>query len=125
MSNVNKMIILGRLTKDPELKSLTNGSKVCEFTVVTNERYNDKNGNKQEVAEFHNLIAWNKQAEVIAEHKRKGDEIFIMAKKKTAKWQDKDTGDNRSKVEFHVTEFEFVGTRNTQSQQDDSLPFEQ
>jgi len=125
MSSVNKMILLGRLTKDPILKTTTGGKKVCEFTVVTNERYSDKAGNKQEDSEFHNLIAWDRQAEVIAENKHKGDEIFVIAKKRTSSWEDKETHEKRQKIEFHVTEFEFVGPINNNNQpRKDTLPFE-
>jgi single-strand DNA-binding protein len=127
MSGINKMMVLGRIVKDPELKSIPNGTQVCEFTVVTNERYTDKAGNKQEETEFTNFTAWGKQAEIIANNKKKGDEIFIIAKKKTKTW-DKD-GQKQYKTEFIVSEFEFIGGNKNNSNapsnnsNDDDLPF--
>ena len=121
MSGVNKLFLLGRLTKDPEMVDLPNGSKMTKFTVVTNDRYKDKDGNQQEEAEFTNLVAWSNQAKVIGENKKKGDEIFIVAKKKTSRWEDKETKEPRSKIEFHVTEFEFCGRAVVNK--DEDLPF--
>lgn len=127
MANVNKMMILGRLVKDPELRTIPSGKKVCEFTVVTSDRYTDANGQKKEESEFHNLTAWDKQAEVIAQNKKKGDEIFIIAKKKTRSW-DAD-GKKQYKIEFYVQEFEFIGSNKTSNssvsaQDNDELPFD-
>ena len=119
-TSVNKLMVLGRLTKDPEMKTLGNGTKLCEFTVATNERYKDKDGNQKEEAEFHNFIAWNKQAEIINQHKKKGEMLFVIGKKKTSRWETPE-GDKRSKIEFHVSEFEFVSTGASKSS---DLPFE-
>jgi single-strand DNA-binding protein len=126
MSSVNKMMILGNLTRDPELKTLPNGTKCCEFTIATSDRYT-KDNQTMEDTEFHNMVAWNKQAEVIAQNKKKGDMMFVTAKKKTASWDDKTTGKKQYKVEFHVQEFEFIGSpKHTQPVQssDNDLPFE-
>ena len=126
MSSVNKFMVLGRLVKDPELRRTTGGKAVCEFTIVTNDRYVDKSGNTQEDPEYHDMVAWDKQAETIAQHKRKGDELFVVAKKRTSKWEDKATGQKKQKVEFHVSEFEFVGSRSHPAQSssaEDELPF--
>jgi len=126
MSSVNKFMVLGRLVKDPELRRTTGGKAVCEFTIVTNDRYVDKSGNTQEDPEYHDMVAWDKQAETIAQHKRKGDELFVVAKKRTSKWEDKTTGQKKQKVEFHVSEFEFVGSRSHPTQTssaEDEPPF--
>ena len=120
MGNLNKFMVLGRLTKDPELRSINDNTHICEFTIATNDRYKDKNGNLVEETEFHNFLAWNKQAEIINQYKKKGDEILVTAKKKTSKWKDKETGEPRSRIEFHVIEFEFVGSNGKQDSKDNS-----
>lgn len=124
MSGVNKLMLLGRLAADPELRTLPNGAKICEFTVVTNDRYTDKSGQPQEETEYTNLTAWANQAEVIGNNKKKGEEIWVVAKKKTSKWETPE-GEKRSKIEFHVKEFEFIGNRGKTSEsiEEDELPF--
>lgn len=129
MSGVNKFIVVGRLSKDPELVKLPNGTSKCEFTIVTSEKFKKGNGDQVEESEFHNLTAWGRQADTIAQHKKKGDLMFVTSKKKTTSW-DKD-GKKQYKTEFHVTEFEFIGSNNGGSNtsasdfagDDDELPF--
>ena len=125
MGGVNKFIVVGRLAKDPELVKLPNGTSKCEFTLVTSEKFT-KNGNSEEQSEFHNLTAWGKQADVIAQYKKKGEQLYVSAKKRTTSW-DKD-GKKQYKIEFHVVEFEFIGSaQNAQADnsapEDDDLPF--
>jgi single-strand DNA-binding protein len=123
MSGVNKFIVLGNLTKDPELSKLPNGTSKCEFTIATSEKFK-KNGQTEEQSEFHNFTAWGQQAEVIAQYKKKGETMYVSAKKRTTSWE-KD-GKKQYKIEFHVVEFEFVGGNKSNaetSQDDDELPF--
>jgi len=125
MGGVNKFIVVGRLSKDPELVKLPNGTSKCEFTIVTSEKFT-KNGQAEEQSEFHNFTAWGKQADVIAQYKKKGEQMYVSAKKRTTSW-DKD-GKKQYKIEFHVVEFEFVGSANntsadTSAPDDDELPF--
>jgi single-strand DNA-binding protein len=111
MSGVNVLTLLGRIAKEPELiDTVQSGSKLCKFTVVTNERFTDKAGQQQETTEYHHLLAWGSQAEVIANNKHTGDEIYLNAKKKTNKWETPE-GEKRSRIEFHVTNFEFIGSK--------------
>ncbi len=108
--SVNKVILIGRLGKDPELRFTTNGDPVCSFSVATSERYKDKSGEKQEKTEWHNLVVWGKLGEVMAEHLRKGDEAFFEGKIQTRKWQDKE-GVDRYTTEIVVHSFSFVGSK--------------
>jgi len=75
--NINKVMLFGNLTKDPELKQLPGGSVVCSISIATNRDWKDKEGNKQSQVTFHNLTAWGKQAEAIAQYMKKGDNAFF------------------------------------------------
>lgn len=86
--NLNKVFILGNLTRDPELKQTPSGQAVCAFSVATNRRYTDKMGQKQEQVEFHNIVAWGRQAEIISQYLHKGSSILIEGHLQTRSWQD-------------------------------------
>lgn len=86
--NVNKVILVGNITRDPELKTVPSGQQVCSFSLATNEVF-VSNGQKQERAEFHNIVAWGKTAENIGRYMRKGSQIYIEGKLQTRSW-DKD-----------------------------------
>ena len=99
----NKAIISGRLTRDPELRTLPSGQHVCEFTVATNRVYTDASGTKQEETEFHNVVAWGKQADIIHQYAKKGTMILLDGRLKTRSW-DKD-GVKHYKTEIIVDSF--------------------
>ncbi len=86
--NLNKVFILGNLTRDPELRQTAGGQAVCSFGVATNRRYTDKSGQKQEQVEFHNLVAWGRTAEVIGQYLRKGSMVLVEGRLQTRSWQD-------------------------------------
>lgn len=86
--NLNKVFILGNLTRDPEVRQTAGGQAVCSFSVATNRRYTDKSGQKQEQVEFHNLVAWGRTAEVIRQYLRKGSMILVEGRLQTRSWQD-------------------------------------
>ncbi len=86
--NLNKVFILGNLTRDPELRQTPGGQTVCSFGVATNRRYTDKSGQKQEQVEFHNLVAWGRQAEIIAQYLHKGSMVLVEGRLQTRSWQD-------------------------------------
>lgn len=83
---LNKVQIIGNLTRDPDLKALPSGQQVCTFSVATNETF-IKDGQKQERAEFHNVVVWGKTAENVARYMKKGSQIFIEGKLQTRKWE--------------------------------------
>lgn len=87
---MNKAIILGRITKDLELKNLPAGTSVLNFSVATNESYKDKNGEKVEKTEFHNVVCFGKTAEIVAKFSAKGKRVMIEGKIQTRMWTDKD-----------------------------------
>ena len=85
--NVNKAIILGRVTRDPELRTIPSGAKVITFGMATNEFYTDKSGQRQQTADFHNIVFWNKQAETIAQYVKKGSLLYVEGRLATRSWE--------------------------------------
>lgn len=105
---INKAMIAGNLTRDPELKSLPSGNKVANFSVATNRTWKDQNGVKQEAVEYHNVTAYGKQAEVIAQYMRKGSAIFVEGRLQTRSWEAE--GKKNYRTEIIVDNFQFMGT---------------
>jgi len=84
---LNKVFLYGNLTRDPELKALPSGSQVANFGIATNRTYKDKSGAKQEATEFHNIVAFGRTAEVIAQYMKKGRPIFVEGRIQTRSWE--------------------------------------
>ena len=89
MSNTNEATLIGHLGADPELRYTTAGAPVCNFRVATNERYRDKQGNKQERTEWHRVVAWGKAAEVCGEYLHSGSHVMVKGALRTRKWTDR------------------------------------
>jgi single-strand DNA-binding protein len=88
MSGVNKVILVGRLGKDPEVRNLENGVTVTNFTIATSESYKDKTtGDKKEITEWHNIVLWRGLADVAAKYLHKGDMVYIEGKLRTRSWE--------------------------------------
>ncbi len=104
---INKAILYGNLTRDPELKALPSGAKVVEFGMATNRVYKDKDGNNKEEAEFHNIVSFGRQAEVIAQYLKKGSPIFLEGRIRTRNWEAKDGTGKRYKTEIVIDRFQF------------------
>ena len=97
---VNKVILVGRLGKDPEIRSTPNGTTVCKFSLATDERWTDKSGEKQERTEWHNIVAWGKLGEICGQYLRKGKLIYIDGSIRTDSWDDKETGQKKYRTEI-------------------------
>ena len=97
---VNKVILVGRLGKDPELRSIPSGTSVAKFSLATDERFTDKNGEKQERTEWHNVVAWGKLAEICGQYLRKGKLVYIEGSIRTDSWDDKETGVKKYRTEI-------------------------
>lgn len=108
MSSVNKVILLGNVTHDPELRHLPEGDPVVNLSVATNEAWKDKNGAKQEKAEFHRVIFFKRLAEIVSSYIKKGSKIYIEGKIQYRKWQDKD-GQDRYTTEIIASEMKMLG----------------
>jgi single-strand DNA-binding protein len=97
---VNRVILVGRLGKDPEIRSLPSGTSVTKFSIATDERFTDKSGEKQERTEWHNIVAWGKLAEICGQYLRKGKLVFIEGSIRTDSWDDKETGVKKYRTEI-------------------------
>ena len=104
---LNKVQIYGNLTRDPELKSLPSGSAVVSFGVATNRTWKDKDGSKKEQTEFHNLVAFGRTAEVIAQYMKKGKPIYVEGRIQTRSWEGKEDGKKQYRTEVVVETFQF------------------
>ena len=104
---LNKAFLYGNLTRDPELKALPSGSNVATFGLATNRTYKDKNGQKQEATEFHNIVAFGRSAELIAQYMKKGRPLFVEGRIQTRSWDDKDGGKKNYRTEIVVENFQF------------------
>jgi len=102
---LNKAMIYGNLTRDPEIRALPNGTQVCSFSVATNRTYNDKDGKKQEQVEYHNVVAFARLAEIIGKYLKKGRPIYIEGRIQTRSW-DKD-GQKQYRTEIVADNFQF------------------
>lgn len=104
---INKVTLLGNLTRDPELKSLPNGTKVVNFSVATNRTWKDQNGAKQEAVDYHNVVAFAKQAELIDQWVKKGQQIYLEGRLTTRSWDDQTTGKKAYRTEVILESFQF------------------
>jgi single-strand DNA-binding protein len=101
MSNVNKVILMGRLGSDPEVRTLESGTLVANVSLATSESYTDKSGNKQEITEWHRLEFWDPLSKIVQQYCKKGDLLFVEGKIKTDNWTDKD-GQQRKTQKIRV-----------------------
>ncbi|MDP2651018.1 MAG: single-stranded DNA-binding protein, partial [bacterium] len=97
--NLNKVFVAGRLTADPELRTTPGGAHVISFSVATNRVWTDKNGGRKEETEFHNVVAWGRQAEVVSQFLKKGGLILVEGRLQTRSWEGKD-GQTRRTTEI-------------------------
>jgi single-strand DNA-binding protein len=107
MSGVNKVILLGRLGSDPDLKYLPNGTAVCKFSLATSDSYTDSSGQKQEKTEWHKVSTWAKQAENCAKYLTKGRQAYVEGKIETRSWE-KD-GQKHYSTEINAQSVQFIG----------------
>lgn len=109
--SVNKVILLGRLGKDPELKYTPQGTPVATFSMATNHGYKDKQGNWQDQTEWTNIVAWARTAEIAGEYLHKGDQCYVEGRLQTRSWEDKQTGQKRYMTEVVVDDLVLIGGR--------------
>lgn len=108
---INKALIYGNITRDPELKSLPSGIQVCEFGVATNRTWKDKNGAKQESVDYHNVVVFGKQAELVKQYLFKGSGIFVDGRMQTRSWDAQD-GSKKYRTEIVADRIQF-GPKNS------------
>lgn len=115
MRGFSKAIITGNLTRDPELRTTPNGAQVCSFSVAVNRVYRDANGNNQESVSYLDCVAWGRLAETIAQYAKKGSGVLVSGRLEQRSWEDKQSGQKRSRVEIIAEDFNFIGSRNDNS----------
>jgi single-strand DNA-binding protein len=106
--SVNKVILIG---KDPEVKFTPQGTPVAKFSLATNERFKDKDGNWQDRTEWHNITAWARTAEIIGEYVKKGSKVYIEGSLRTHSWDDKTSGQKKYMTEIVVNDLVLLGGR--------------
>jgi single-strand DNA-binding protein len=107
--SVNRVTLLGNVGKDVALSTTGSGTKVANFSLATSERYKDNSGNYQERTEWHNLVAFQKTAELISTYVKKGTKLYVEGKIQTRNWDDKETGQKRYRTEVIVNDFVLLG----------------
>ncbi len=108
---VNRVILVGRLGKDPEIRYTPSGVALARFSVATDESRVDAEGNRQDQTEWHNVVVWRKQAEIAGEYLKKGSLIYLEGRIQTRSWEDRESGQKRSMVEIIVDRFQMLGPR--------------
>jgi single-strand DNA-binding protein len=106
---VNKVFILGNVGKDPEIRSTQSGMTIANFTVATADRQKDAQGNWQDKTEWHNMVAFQRTAEIVRDYVKKGTQLHIEGKIQTRSWDDKESGQKRYKTEILVNEISLLG----------------
>ncbi|PZX58265.1 single-strand DNA-binding protein [Algoriphagus ratkowskyi] len=108
MAGVNKVILVGNLGSDPEIKYLEGDNAVANFSIATTEAYKNRNGERVEQTEWHDLEMWGAQAKIAEQYLKKGSQIYVEGKLKTDKWQD-EQGQNRYRTKIRVLSFTMLG----------------
>jgi single-strand DNA-binding protein len=112
MKSVNKVIILGTMGKDPEVRYVAaNTVPVVRFSLATNERFKDDQGNWQDRTEWHTVVAWRRLAEIIGQYVHKGDRLYVEGKLQTSSWEDQRTGEKKYRTEIVADDLVLIGGR--------------
>ena len=109
--SVNKVILVGRLGKDPEVKTTPSGQTIAKFSLATDEKFTDKSGQRQERTEWHNIVVWGKLAEICGNYLRKGKQVYIEGSIKTDSWDDKETGVKKYRTEIIASGMQMLGSK--------------
>ncbi len=109
--SVNKVILIGNLGRDPEVRYAGSGTAVCNFTMATTRTYKDKQGERKDETEWHRVVAFGRTAEVCGEYLKKGSQVYIEGRLQTRKWQDKETGADRYTTEILAENMKMLGSR--------------
>jgi single-strand DNA-binding protein len=108
---LNKVFLIGNLGRDPEIRTTQSGQPVANFSLATNRRWTDRNGQRQEQTEWHNIVCFGRQAEIAGQYLQKGRQIFVEGRIQTRSWDDRQTGEKRYKTEILCDNFQMLGQR--------------
>jgi single-strand DNA-binding protein len=109
--SVNKVILLGNVGKDPEIRATGSGAAVASFSIATSERFKDKTGNWQDRTEWHNLVAYQRLAEIVRDYVKKGTKLYVEGRLQTSSWDDKATGQKKYRTEIIVNDLSLLSGR--------------
>jgi single-strand DNA-binding protein len=124
--SINKVILVGNVGADPEVKYTPSGIPVGKFTLATNERFKNKSGEWQDRTEWHNIVAWQRLAEIVGEYVSKGSKVYIEGKLQTSSWEDRRSGQKKYRTEIVARDLVLLGLReNGDSQQEQGTSGEQ
>lgn len=112
MASVNKVILIGNLGRDPEVRTISEDNTAASFSIATTDTWKDKNGQKQERTEWHRIVVYGKQADIAGQYLKKGSSVFVEGRLQTRKWQDKE-GNERQTVEVLCDRFQMLGGGNS------------
>jgi single-strand DNA-binding protein len=104
---INKAILFGNLTRDPELRALPSGMNVCNFSIATNRVFKDRDGKKQEQSDFHNIVVFGRQADTVQQYLKKGSTAYIEGRMQTRSWDDKASGEKKYRTEVIADSVQF------------------
>ena len=104
---INKAILFGNLTRDPELRALPSGMNVCNFSLATNRVYKDRDGKKQEQTDFHNVVVFGRQADTVNQYLKKGSSAYVEGRIQTRSWDDKTSGEKKYRTEVVADRVQF------------------
>lgn len=112
MASVNKVIIVGNLGRDPDVRYSPDGAAICNISIATSSHWKDKtSGERREETEWHRIVFYNRLAEIAGEYLRKGSSVYIEGRLKTRKWQDKETGTDRYSTDIIADQMQMLGSR--------------
>jgi len=112
MADLNEVRLIGRLTRDPELRATPSGHSVCSFGLATGRKYKSQDGTQHEETTFVDCTAWGKTAEIVEKYIKKGSLVFVGGRLKLDTWEDRQTGQKRSKLQIVVENVQFLDSRN-------------
>ena len=112
MRGFSKAIIAGNVTRDPDMRTTPSGSQVCSFAIAVNRSYKDSSGAQQDQVSYLDCVAWGKSAEIISQYIKKGSQCLVSGRLEQRSWEDKNSGQKRSRVEIVVEDFSFIGGNN-------------
>lgn len=116
MAGVNKVMLIGNLGADPDMRYTPSGTGVCELSLATGETWTDKNGERQERTEWHRIVVWGKRAETCSKYLAKGRQCYVEGRLRTRSWEDKE-GNKRYTTEVVATDVQFLGSRDDRGSQ--------
>src|SRR6266849_2596240 len=109
--SINKVILVGNVGADPEVKYTPSGVPVGKFSIATNERFKNKSGEWQDRTEWHNIVAWQRLAEIVGEYVSKGSKVYIEGKLQTSSWEDRRSGEKKYRTEIVARDLVLLGSR--------------